>query len=97
MPLQPRKPTVSHGLHQRKCGQQVKGGDPAPLLYAAEASHGVCIQMWSLVHGMEHLSYKDGLKELGLFSLEKGRLRGDLIVAFQVSKGELQERRGQTL
>ena len=53
--------------------------------------------MWSLVHGMEHLSYKDGLKELGLFSLEKGRLRGDLIVAFQVSKGELQERRGQTL
>ena len=29
------------GLHQNKCGQQVNGGDPAPLLCAGEASSGV--------------------------------------------------------
>ena len=40
-----------------------------------------------VIPGMEHLSCKDRLRELGLFSLEKRRLQGYPIAAFQFLKG----------
>ena len=40
-----------------------------------------------MIQGMEHLSYKNRLRELGLLSLEKRRLQGDLVVALQYLKG----------
>lgn len=39
-----------------------------------------------MIRGMEHLSCQGRLRKLGLFSLEKGKLWFDLIVAFQYQR-----------
>lgn len=90
---------------QRKYSQQVEGHHPSPLLALLRPHLKFCVHFWGpqyktdMERGqwrssklmMGHLTYEEWLRVLGLLSLEKRKLRRNLINVYQYKKGECKE------